>query len=447
MLYTAIIYPKFIEIKGSYINEAGLRPLGMMGGSALRSVEFEYVDTTDGGIEVLCKRNPGLKRMSLTLTSESTVTDEGVRSIAKYCPGLEQISLVGWKDISNRSLEVLCTLPRLEETSLSYCKGVTSAGIASLVKSIGGNLEVLKLCSVLDLTSASFLPCDDKLLQYIGECCPKLRELTMDTRTTDNITEATFATLFQGCPLLEALECTQLPAYALPQLAKHCPCLRKLDVFEQGCTNAGIVAVASKCTKLMQLRLDYAQQLTDESILSLAKHCPSLERLFLVEPKLITDHAICQLFKSCTQLTVLGLYNTPLITERSLLTLQRWCPRLKEVTLYNLTAVTQVSIVALTCFDSTLESLKIESCRSLSDDAVALISERCTVLKCIKLVSCPLVTVQALIELLTHGKRLTYIKLNRCGVVLTSEIEATHLTRRPTAQRTAVLLDGSSYIV
>ena len=444
-------YPNLAEVKGSYINEAGLRALGSIGGSALISVEFEIVEANDDAIGVLCKGNPNLKHLSLTLAAESPVTAERVQSIVKYWAGLESISLVGWQHISNASLHLLSTLPCLKEISLSHCKSLTSADITSLPSLMGANLEVLKLFSWANLPSVEHAYCDNDLLQSIGECCPKLRHFLFDSRSSLDITEATFTTLFQGCPLLEALECTHLPDVALLSLAEysHSLCTLKLtaDWYRTGCTDAGIVALTSKCTKLRYLRLDYAQQLTNASILSLAEHCTGLEVLLLTAPTLITDHAMCRLFESCTQLTRLCLDSTPLITDRSIDILTQFCPRLKDVTLRNLPRVQQKTIVALACNLPELQVLEIEYFRYLSNTTIRLIAQQCKSLKHILILNCPRITVQALIALHTYGKRLVAIEIKNCAIKLTPKIIDTYLTRRPITRRVQVYLDDLFYII
>lgn len=437
----AFKYPNLAEISGESINEAGLRALGIKG-SALTSLEFEHARATNAGIDILCKGNRGLKKLSLPMGHDSSVTDEGVRSIVKYCPELEQISLVGWNKISNKSFDLLSTLPCLKKVSLSYYKNLNIAGIISLLRRIGGQLEVLKLCGESDRTRQMSSYGNNALLQCIGECCPKLRELDVDSRTTDNITEVTFATLFQGCPLLEALECTHLPDIGLFQLAQHCPRLLKLELYTRGLFDAGIVAVSKGCAGLKILRLHYADLLTDASILSLTGRCKNLEDIYLANSTAVTDRALTQLFESCTGLTAVYLRALPLITDQSIETLVSCCPRLKDI---SFAFVTDKSMAALARV-ATLERLRLEWSPTLTDDTISLIALNCKKLKRAAITNCPLVTVQGLIELLTHGKRLIDIEIYKCSITLTPEILETYLTRQPGARRLEVHLDdGFAY--
>lgn len=225
-LYSAIAakYPDLIEISGKYINEAGLCTLGMINGSALTSVVFESVAATNHGIYMLCKGNSNLKTLTLPSLSGFGVTDESVSSIVKYCPGIERLSLPEWNNISDIALDLLSMLPCLMDIRLSNCTGLTSAGIMTLLRRIGSQLEVLQPCDLSVIQPQKCTYCNDALLQCIGECCPNLRVFVVDT-WFNVITEATFTTMFQGCPLLETLVCSYLPDVALIQLAKHCPCL------------------------------------------------------------------------------------------------------------------------------------------------------------------------------------------------------------------------------
>lgn len=421
--------------------------LGMKG-SALTSLEFDYAHVTNSEINILCKGNRGLKNLSLSMGHESSVTDESVRSIVKYCPGIERVSFVGWSTISNKSFDLLSTLPSLKEISLSCCKRQNiSAGIVSLLTRIGGQLEVLKLCGELDRTAQKGMYGDNTLLQCIGECCYKLRELFVDSRVSDNITESTYEVLFRGCPLLETLVCTHLPDKGLLQLAKYCPRLLKLELYTKGLSDAGIVSVTSRCIELKSLRLQYADQLTNRSILSLAEHCKSLEDIFLSKPLAITDLAMTRLFQSCTRLTAVSLYAAQLITDRSIEVLISCCPRLKELILWGLYGVSDISMAALARVP-TLERLRLEYSPNLTDDTVRLIAQHCKKLKHVALTRCPLVTAQALIALLSHGKRLIDINIRECtDIILTPEINATYLVRRPTARRLQMHLDDRVWYI
>lgn len=457
-------YPNLREIKGKWINEKSLRALGTIGSSALTSVEFTVKDITQSGIYMLCKGNPSLKCLVLP---GSKLTDESVRSIVNYCPGMENLSIENWVNLSNSSLELLGTLTSLKSINLAGCKGLTSAGILALIRRIGANLEVLKLCSEFGICSANKVFTGYALLQSIGECCPKLRELAVSLRSNLNITEAIFAALFQGCPLLETFLGTCLTDAALLCLAQNCPCLREIVLFEMRCTDAGIAALAKGCTCLKSLRLHLALQLTDASIFSLAEYCKGIEVLSLSCPVQITDHALSQLFRSCpqlasiklfgapsitdvamyqllescTQLTALALSRVPLITDQSIEASISGCPRLKEVALFDRDCITVKTIIGLAGLPE-LEFLEVESCPTFSDDAIRLIARNCKRLKYIKLNKCPLITVQAVVALLTYGKRLSDICISSCHESLTPEIVASSFSRGRSTYRVGLYLDG-----
>lgn len=449
----AAFYPDLTEINGTWINDEGLSELGNISGSALTSVDFGIIDTTNHGIDMLCKGNPNLKCLSLSIqySDRCNVTDESVRSIVKYCPKLERISLVGWRDISNESLVLLRTLACLKEINLTRCsgfaddfeslKGLTSTGLMGFIRSNGANLEVIKLHEALS-TLAGNIICDNALLQCIGECCPNLRVL--NTKIASDITESTYEALFHGCPLLETLVSTNTTDTALALLAEYCPRLEKLVVSDAACGDTGIIALTSReNSALKSLRVQFADQLTNSSIVSLAS-LSGLQELTLVKLTRVTDEAMCMLFEWCTQLTDVCLTAAPLITDRSIATLVTRCRRLKNISLSDLAAVTQLSMTALAFLVPTLESLDIALSRCLTDDDVSLIAQHCKRLKHVEICFCPLITPQLITSLLTHGKQLTKIDVIHCGVDVNSRYVRSYHYRLPAARNVVVVSGGQS---
>ena len=433
-LYGVIIakYPDLVEISGRNIKEAGLCALGMINGSALTSVEFKNVHATNHGIRMLCKGNPGLKRLSLYITSESTVTDEGVRSIVEYCPDLEKLTFMWWNNPLDLSLDCLCLLPRLKELDLSGDGGLTSAAVMDLVRRNGANLVVLNLWG--RVVPADFQISTSPLLLCLGEYCANLRELVLEISLPDTVENVGYATLFRGCRSLESLVLACFSDTTLLRVAEYCPRLRSLELRATSYTDVGIVAVVEGCKQLKSLKLHLAIQITDASMFSIAKNCPGLEEFLISEPNKVTDGALRQLFESFTQLTDVTLFAARQITDASVETLLQCNRRLKKVFLQH-ADITNETALALALFP-TLESLTLKS-RSFTDFTVRLIAEHCKKLKHIDLSHCPGVTVQGLKALLTHGKRLATVDFCN-GVKLTKEIVDAHLARGPTARRTVV---------
>lgn len=433
------------DITGRDISSDGLRALSLTCSSLLTVVEFKQVDASDSNIERLCKGCPGLKTLKLILKSSSSddVTDESISSIVRYCPDIECLSLEGWKSITDASMVTLTALTCLKEMNLYSCTHLTSAGVQSLVSSIGAHLEVIILSDMYNAPREICNYCDSVLLRCIGENCSNLLRFSVTTRADPTVTEASYIALVQGCPLLQDLSVfyKNITDSFLIQLAECCPDLQNLTCRSNNYGDAGVVAVTNKCTKLKYLQLfrDGALKITDTSISSIAMNLKHLKGVHLLGTYSISDAGFCLLFESCPHLVAFSLTSSTLITDRSLLALVRYCLGLKELKLLGNSKLTEKSLVALpTLYE--LEVLFIVDCPSLSDDIVCLLARLCSKLKKIKIEQCPLVTRRALVELLTQCRGLTSLSMQQCCVELSASFKTTHLAKRSSSRRLKVEL-------
>ena len=438
-------YRDLTEISGRKIDDEGLRSLSMVSNPYLTSIEFgKSLSIKDSSITRLCKGCPCLKKLQLAC-KDSDLTDESVRSIVKYCPGIEDLSLVGWTKITDASMTFLRALASLKSLNLYLCSRYTSlrltnAGVQSLLRSRGANLEELTLSIMLARDGYHFF--DDALLRCIGECCPYLRVFIVFESAQSNVTEASFITLVQGCPLLEtfSLWCTALTDALLFQLSERCPRLSKLSLSRGNYTNAGVIEVTSKFTSaLVELELISISDLTDQSLLSIAEHCRKLRKLVITTSHNYTDRGLCQLFASCAELTEVCLQDLSKITDLSILNLVQSCPKLRDLSIHDMYSALTEKAAAYLVNLLELQTLDLGHC-DISDQTLESLARYCRQLRTIDILGCTLWTKQGLIALLTHGKRLTYIHI---GIRPTPEIDAAYLTRRPSSRRLKV--DFSEY--
>lgn len=410
--------------------------------STLTSIEFKKVAITqDSSITKLCTGCPRLQELTLDCEgpTDSTATDESTSSIAKYCPDIHALSLVGWNKLTDVSLTPLSALASLRQINLSYCTGLTSAGLQGLL-TCNRKLESIILLSEL-IPANKWEYCNDAFIRCIGECCPLLRALSLDVMLL--VTEESLIALVRGCPLLDdlSLRChkRQISDRILDELSTSCPRLRKVTFYGGKFTGVGLEALTSKCTELASLNLSHNSKLTDEGIVSIAFNCKNLRSLSLDDIEMITDYALSLLFQSCPQLTSVSLTRMHLITDSSILALARYLPGLKTLSLNTNLLLTDRSMIALATLHE-LTSLSVYSCASLSDDTVRSIARHCRKLGDVNIMGSPLVTEQSLIGLLDFSKRLKFIDLSRCGVKWTPYTKSIHLRKRPSARRTIVKL-------
>lgn len=437
-------YPDLTEISGAEIDDDGIRALSIDSNSSMVSIKFNKCTAIkDSSVSRLCKGCPLLKTLLLTnVWEKSEVTDESVRSIAKYCPDIECLSLAGWLKLTDASVTLLSTFTSLKSLNLSCCWDLTSAGVQSLLRSNGANLEELILCEN-DRSVCSF--CDNELLRCVGECCHNLRVFEVQLNDAVSIDEASFIPLLQGCPLLEKFyvmcNYSALSDVILVGLSEYCPCLSKLQLDLGDYTDAGVIAFTSQCTGLVELELGQIDALTDQSLINIAKHCKQLKKLVLLDGGLCTDRGLCQLFESCTQLTYVHLHRLSRITHRSILTLAQCCRGLKNLGLFQNVALTHKATSYLVTLQE-LETLTLTFC-SVPDCTFESIARYCHQLRSIDIYGC-ILSEQGFIALVTLGKRLTSLQIDNYGtkLELTPEIRA-RLTKRISPRRLKVCLDGS----
>ena len=421
--------------------------MSMLSESNLISVAFEFAILINASsVTRLCKGHPRLRTLLLPACGDTKLTDKSVSSIVKYCPGIEHLSLAKWTKITDASMISLSTLTSLKDLNLSNCSGLTSAGVQSLLKIRGANLEALTLSSYnacMSDNSCTF--CDTALVQSIGECCPNLREFAVQLSSKSKVTEAAFIALAQGCPLLEDLYVyyEALTDSFLFQLSERCPRLSKLKLWHGNYTDAGVIAVTTKCTRLVALELIDLAHITDKSLLSIAEHCKRLKTFVLRGNLSYTDDGLCTLFASCTQLTDAQLFNLSQMTERSVLALLQSCRGLSRLCLHAHVSFTEDIVGCLVTLHE-LQTLFLCDC-VVSDSALESIAHTCPTIRNISLIGCWRVTERGLTALLARRKQLARVQIT--DIKLTLEAQAAYLARRTSHRRVRVQLDAGVFWV
>lgn len=255
----AVRCPSLTEISGKRIDDPGLLALSMLTNSTLTSVTFTDAIFTDSAVDVLCKSCCSLTCLVLEMRGfdDDIVTDEAVSSIVKHCPGIEHLSLSGWNELTDASLTALIALTSLKTLNLTRCSGLTSAGVQSMLRSTGANIEALILSQAGE--DYPFQYCDDALLRCLGDCCPKLMSFSVAIESLGgDATEASLLAFIRGCPLLEALHLHShhITDTVLIELADNCPRLAILKLGYGTFTDTGIATLSSKCKHLVVLSLE-----------------------------------------------------------------------------------------------------------------------------------------------------------------------------------------------
>ena len=357
----------------------------MISNSTLESISFTDSTFTDKSINRLCIGCPGLTSLALKTVDDSDdidadigITDDAVRSIVTYCPGIEKLSLSGWNCIFDDSMIALTTLAALKELDISRCFELTSAGVQSMLRSAGTNIEVLILANSGEVYS--FKGCDDALLRCIGASCPKLKHFSVTQGSLSpntDVTEASLLALIGGCPLLEnfLVHFEKIADTVWIHLADCCPRLTTLDLSYVSVTEVGVATLA-RCKRLENFTLYDPTPIALQSFVSNMVHYSGLKELDLSLVSLLTDQSFCAVFQSLTRLTNVTLAYLPRLTDRSILVLVRSGPKIKNFTLYCLKGLTDRSLAALITLDD-LEVLTIGSCPRLTEHTVRSIACHC----------------------------------------------------------------------
>ena len=147
-------------------------------------------------------------------------------------------------------------------------------------------------------------------LVYALERFPALSTLKINRSGEDVlVTNRVILTVAQHCKFFKKLDLygAELTDVSIVALAKNCPLLETLDLFEccdngtaaAAVTDASLIAVGERCGLLKYLTLSYSTRFTDAGMLALARGCPLLERVHVDNCPWFGDEAVAALAAHC----------------------------------------------------------------------------------------------------------------------------------------------------
>ena len=136
----------------------------------LRSLDLEGVELiTDTTLRTLAESSPALE--SLVLKRCVQVSDDGMAALAANCPAISHLSVnnvPALGDVTMAALRDHCS-SELIELDISFCRGVTDAGIGSLVDACA-KLRKISLWGCSQLTAQFFDGHSNDALVLVGRC-------------------------------------------------------------------------------------------------------------------------------------------------------------------------------------------------------------------------------------------------------------------------------------
>ncbi|KAH7426609.1 hypothetical protein KP509_10G008500 [Ceratopteris richardii] len=335
---------------------------------------------------------------SLMMAYCNPVVDSMLESFQK----LENLRAIRFDacDLSGIKLGLIgkcCT--KLEELSLSKCKGVQDSGLSGAVMGCP-NLKNLDLTCCYEITDLS--------LSSIASCCKDLVTLKMES--CNNFSEHGLEELCKSCFLLEELDvtdsnlndaclmaiskfrnlkclklgiCENIHDKGLSYIATNCLNLRELDLYRSiGISDEGIVAICGQCKRLTDLNMSYCTEITDRALFAVAQ----LKDLRTLE------------LRGCTRLSALGLFSVA--TN---------CQSLLGLDLKRCTSLEDYAPLVLGQYCKNLKQVDLSYCAATDQGLVAVARGRC--MQNLKLVNVKNVSVTGYCELLLAGEILRKVKL------------------------------------
>jgi len=238
------------------------------------------------------------------------VTDVGVVALARTCSNLRELCLRGCSQVTDKGVEALAlSCPNLEVLNLTWCDLVSDASIVPVAMQCR-NLKEVRLCTTaITNESVKYLGIESRKLEYL------------DLRNCAGVDDDGMGHLGAHCHNLKVIELgyTKVSDDGVAALAKGSRHLEVVSLTE--CINvgdAGIVALASACTKMKDVEL-CGTNVTDVAVAALADSCSELNDVNLSNCANITDDAVIALARgrcrqdlvnvdvSFTKVTTLGL--------------------------------------------------------------------------------------------------------------------------------------------
>ncbi|XP_015063382.1 F-box protein SKIP2-like [Solanum pennellii] len=300
------------------------------------------------------------KLIRLKLRGCRDVTDVGMSAFARNCKNLKKFSCGSCMFGAKGMNALLDNCSSLEELSVKRLRGMNDGfaadpigpgAAASSLKSIclkelyNGQSFAPLIVGSKNLKTLKLLRCLgdwDRLFETIGSRENHVSEIHLERLQVGD----TGLTAISNCPKLEILHLVKTPE----------------------CTDAGVVAVASKCKLLRKLHIDgwRTNRIGDEGLVAIAENSSNLKELVLIglNP---TSTSLFAIASNCKKLERLALCGSDTIGDPEVTCIATKCMALKKLCIKGC-EVTDQGIESFAWGCPNLVKIKVKKCKHVTGD-------------------------------------------------------------------------------
>ncbi|GLE03751.1 hypothetical protein PINS_up012653 [Pythium insidiosum] len=278
----------------------------------------------------------------LDLSNCAQVNNTVVRAVLRGCPQLQTLRLDGCRHITDAAFqpdhEPLGACATLQSVSFARCAQLTGDLVMYLVLAC-------RALTTLNLSRCKRIPSD--AIRHLLRSARDLRHVTLSFM---ELTDAAF---------LDASTPLSLPRGLLT-----------IDLTQSRVTDETLVALASQCRALEQVKLSYCLEITDVGLEALVSACPRIRQLDLNNCGLLTDRGVATLGVHGQQLEAVNLSWCMNMTDKGVVDLVQGCARLRQLKLVWCTQLTDVTLRAVAATRRPAMTLHLSGCKGVSPSSV-----------------------------------------------------------------------------
>ena len=319
-----------------YCSGGGIREMDLGGVSFI-------TDKTVESISLHCK-----KLVSLSLSSCLLLSDTSLSFLSLECRELECLNVAGVLKLSDSPFQTLSKhSKKLRRLDFSHCNNITDAALEELAKECR-NLESLKMNSCVKIKGEALPKLLEENKGIVELECSRMRMRGEYLEEASKVGRELERLSLDGADLS--------PLSFLLFLSHSFHSLSHLSI--KGCGRIGEEELKEirKCSKLKSLCVDglyrdSSHQVTPLPILLIASHCKELERIELDDCRRVSEACLVELVKKCTRLTSINLASSSYLTHKFIKSLANHCPLLKHL---NISKCVHVGVSAISRFSLSL---------------------------------------------------------------------------------------------